>query len=612
MHDLCHAECKLYYGEAAAAGSFSHEKEHRKLKKILQKIRKINIYSFFILLLIFCVYQYGIQKICGFTLYPDEFGYWASAANFIGYDWSEVASMGSYYSFGYSLILVPILKVFSDGVTAYKAAVTFNMLLMCISFLLMQKNICKLFPDTGKTKSIFLSGIAVLYPAWIFYMQMTMAEAFLYFLFALILYLFLNMIEKQGAPTAVLLAAALIYIYCVHMRTVGVVIACIFTFLLQGTSGSGQKKQIKYIILFAAVLIIAGWISVRIKSKTILEVFSYAEKEVLEGNDYGSQFGKMDQILTVRGMIQLTKEIWGKIFYLGLASFGLFYWAIGWCIKESIGLVRKLAGKGSGSLQQWSALFLLLTAAGEILISSIYMHNAGNVDCLVYGRYDEFILPVMMAIGIISMEKSRFLFSGTAFTGIFSGVLSLILLNEAEARRLSGLRGYHIAGLSYLIKEEDGNIYFFFRDTWILCFGLMLLICFLVWISRRIKESTFILSGVLIIEITAGLQISKHYTYPANNANFENQIIAETIQENCKEQDRIVYLDEGYPEFIDFLQMQLGNKSITVVTEELLRSGEAPEFVVTNAETGMDEFLQDLYDSKITANTFYLYFNKST
>ena len=65
-----------------------------------------NYRQYFVLfsILILSVCMYGIYSIVGFSYYPDEFGYWSSAAVNIGYDWSEVASLGSYYSFGYSLI----------------------------------------------------------------------------------------------------------------------------------------------------------------------------------------------------------------------------------------------------------------------------------------------------------------------------------------------------------------------------------------------------------------------------------------------------------------------------------------------------------------------------
>ena len=41
-------------------------------------------------------------EIVRLSLFPDEFGYWAPAAEMLGWDWSESVSLGSYYSFGYS------------------------------------------------------------------------------------------------------------------------------------------------------------------------------------------------------------------------------------------------------------------------------------------------------------------------------------------------------------------------------------------------------------------------------------------------------------------------------------------------------------------------------
>ena len=117
-----------------------------------------NPYFLFIALLIFCIFQYGIRKICGFTMYPDEFGYWASAAEAAGYDWSEVASLGSYYSFGYSLILLPILKLFGGGVLAYRAAIAVNMLCMLGGMLLLLGLMKKLFPYLTRDRNIFICG----------------------------------------------------------------------------------------------------------------------------------------------------------------------------------------------------------------------------------------------------------------------------------------------------------------------------------------------------------------------------------------------------------------------------------------------------------------------
>lgn len=137
----------------------------------MSRIQREHIYLTLIILIIFCIFEYGIQKIFGFTVYPDEFGYWSSAAKTAGYDWHEVASLGSYYSFGYSVLLIPLLWLFRDGVAAYRAAVAVNMALMCFGVLLLRNIICRLFPEMDKIKRVFISGIAVLYPSWVFYMQ---------------------------------------------------------------------------------------------------------------------------------------------------------------------------------------------------------------------------------------------------------------------------------------------------------------------------------------------------------------------------------------------------------------------------------------------------------
>ena len=79
--------------------------------------------------------MYSIYQIYSFELIPDEFGYWTYAATLSGCDWSDIVSLGSYYSFGYTLILYPIFQIFQDSIVAYRAAVTVNFLLMILAYL---------------------------------------------------------------------------------------------------------------------------------------------------------------------------------------------------------------------------------------------------------------------------------------------------------------------------------------------------------------------------------------------------------------------------------------------------------------------------------------------
>ena len=101
-----------------------------------QKIKHNIPFAIFILILFFYLISY-IGKIYGFVFFPDEFGYWFYAAKAAGYDWSNIVSLGSYYSFGYSLILTPVFLACSNAVTAYRTAVVINFILIgCAGYVL--------------------------------------------------------------------------------------------------------------------------------------------------------------------------------------------------------------------------------------------------------------------------------------------------------------------------------------------------------------------------------------------------------------------------------------------------------------------------------------------
>ena len=99
--------------------------------------------------------------------------------------------------------------------------------------------------------------------------------------------------------------------------------------------------------------------------------------------------------------------------------------------------------------------------------------------------------------------------------------------------------------------------------------------------------------------------------FRSNVSNFENFIIVDAIKDSGKENDEIYYLNEGKPEFIDFLQMQLPEKPIHVIEEKILDEAAKPDgFLVTYVETELDERLQELYEKKVRGNTFCLYYDQ--
>ena len=479
------------------------------------------------------------------------------------------------------------------------------MLLMCVGIFLFGKIIEGIFPETEPGIKVLVSGAAALYPAWIFYMQMTMTEALLIFVFILITYLFYRLMEKQKISTAIALVVSLIYGYSVHMRTVGVVIACVLVCLYRLVREKGNRKAL-FILLGACVLL--GGLAFYLKNHTIATVYTYAEASDLAGNDYGSQWGKIAAIFTLAGMKSFLWSVLGKLYYLGISSFGTFYWALVWCAKESICLIR--AKREETQPRQWLALFVLLAVIGQVLICSIYMYNPGKIDGLVYGRYDELFVPVTIMIGIMVMSRSRFLIPVTVLIGTVLGGITFLLLKVIEQGNMNGIRGYHVPGISYLLQESNLDVPIFFRNTWLLGFGLMLFVSVFVWLGRWRTSTWWLYAGILIIEIAAGLQISNHYTYPVNDTLYGNLPAAELLQEKKGENIDILYLDEGNDPFVDFLQMQIPEKTIHVITEDELSSVDNQNcLVIADWKTEYDEVLKKIFEKEITTSLFCVYYN---
>ena len=112
----------------------------------MNKIKIIYIHFFACLFIaILCCLQ--IQSLDYIIILNDEFGYWAHAASAVGYDWKELISETPYYSWGYSIWLIPIIAILPTPLLWYKAAILLNVVFLLISYYLCYQSGSKLFPQ---------------------------------------------------------------------------------------------------------------------------------------------------------------------------------------------------------------------------------------------------------------------------------------------------------------------------------------------------------------------------------------------------------------------------------------------------------------------------------
>ncbi len=559
-----------------------------------------------VFLLVVGVYGYGINRIYGMSIYPDEFGYWSSAASMLGWDWSQIASLGSYYSFGYSLILFPVLKFAGDSVVAYRAAVTINVILLCVAYFLLVEMAGRLFPRFEKERRFFFAGIAVLYPAWLYYMQTTLSEAMLIFMVILTSYLLLRLMEKPRVITGIFLTLAIVYTYTLHMRAVGVVIACGLTILLWGIFTPGTRKKACLFLVVLSLALMAAFIGKELIQES---VYSGSGKELLNANDYGGQINKLKALFGISGIQNFAVNMAGKLLYIGFASGGLAYWGVGWCMMQGKELIQGMKRKKECKAVNCLGLYVLLAAVGQLGICGIYTINTKGPDWIIYGRYIELIVPLLSFLGVCMMNQSKQIFRRQGLVlGIYS-IMAGVCLFACRGMEVSHIRGENSALTSIFIGEGDVVPAVFFGKVWLAGVLVSALLTLLIWYSRQNAARIWILMLVMVVEILVGGKISHLHVYNSNeNVRMDISMI-KLLTEIAEPQEQILFLREGSDKWIGFLQMQLRERSITVIEPADLEGLDTQNTILLayyNSEY-LDK-LEEIYKRQIMADVYNVYY----
>lgn len=411
--------------------------------KIMEKIRAmvsksdkavLGVQTGFLLLYI-CLAVLVLPGIYRPQILPDEYGYWAWAAEFAGRDWSDISGNCSYYSFGYGILLLPLFALISDPVWLYRTAVLINFLLLYAGFLLLYYLL-----KTGplKSRKVLAAGIAgtvMCYTAYLTYAQTTMAEellTFLYILLAVWMYRYIQNIREGSAAGrmrsghvsfghSLLIGAGILltagYMYLVHNRTVGILLVTAL-FLPALTFAENKRAGLAVLLPVLFSVLVFFYLGAAGLDRHVAEIGTQGYRELANGNSYAGQLGKLPFLFSLQGIGQLLAGLAGKLFYLGVASFGLYYWGIAFLVR------------GFWKKRDPFFLWLLLSHGSALAISCISTLGTNRLDGLLYGRYHENTLPVILACGILAVlqikrPRQYFLILVSLLT---SGILCMIVM----------------------------------------------------------------------------------------------------------------------------------------------------------------------------------------
>ena len=570
----------------------------------MRRWQERNLYTVFTVLLLLSLCGYCVSKIYGFVLVPDEFVYWAYAAKIEGYDWSDIVSMGSYYSYGYSLLLLPVFWIFKDGIAAYRAAVVINFILVIAAFFMLKSFAEKISYAEKNDNAVIFAAIAVMYPPMLFFAKMTMTETVLAVLYIAICKLMYEYLKDNKTSSLMLLILAAVYIYFVHMRAVGITIACIVILVLHLTVKKadlrGKKKQVLAIACVLAVSLIAGYL---IKEIITHNMYSAADTEVFKYNDYSGQIEKLLYIFSPKGIIDFAVSLAGKLLYLGAASFGLAYWGIAYTVRE-------IFKKNNDSCRRFTFAFVLIASASQILINAIYTIVPMRIDTIAYGRYHEFVTPVLMLIGLYGMWESRHMITAAAAIALSWLPMTALVTYSLNKNHPTEFLACMISGMSYALDWGEFEAENFYWKACIIGILLMMLFALSILAVRSKKNIKFLFTLVIAAEMFLTVTASRLCIDSSSLGAYRDTDIARRIQQQSDNNDRrVVYVDENGDALICILQFMLRDKDILIYKKGSEELNENDLVLLDYRSTYYKEELKNKYSKSVTHGHFILCYN---
>lgn len=562
-------------------------------------------YDILFVLLMSCIVCHGISKSYGFYFPADEFGYWSYAAGLAGYDWSDIASLGSYYSYGYSLILLPVFLIFKDGVIAYRAAMVVNIALLAVCFFILQK--------MGRT---FYAAAAVFYPTWLFYAGTTFAEILLVTLYLTTCMLLLKYLQTDNKRYMALMLAAMFYMYLVHLRAIGVLVSGTAVLLLYNIrkysirkyimrNGGRKVRSVLVPAAAAAVILAVGLLmGLFIKNYWTGMVYGDTADTLKNANDYAGQFEKIAYIFSIEGLKNLIISVSGKILYLGLASYGIAYFGIIYAVRR----VRE---------KKYFPLFVLLTTAAALMICAIYTIRPGRVDTLTYGRYHEYVMPVLLMMGIKELGSKALSAKRTmcriAVMLELEAVMTWLVTASLNENGQTSFFGNTICGISWLYNPQDFEPVSYYWKVYLTGAVLTVAVCMGIWWTGRRRGREILLMLLVTMQIVIGIRLSSMCIDDSRLGCFRDTLLREVIYELNPEGSREVYYSTEGNAFgnIGILQFMMRDTPIHIVkTDYDLDSQNEEDLLLIDFRSDQGEALAEKYDSHLTSGHFALYYNE--
>lgn len=452
---------------------------------------RVTILAVFVIMGLCCL---NIRKLDYIALLNDEFGYWAHAISAAGYDWKELIAETPYYSWGYSIWLVPIAAFLPTPEMWYKAAILLNVLFLIASYFLCCKSGERIFPQVSKQLISFVSLAVIVYPSNIVYAQFAWSETLQYFLMWIVTYCIVRLNEKFSYRFFGGAIFVLIYMYAVHARNIGIIVVGVFC--LGILLVKHQRKIWNYIFLLLAL--ISGYFFIDVvKQHQINALWMNSSASGINNVGIDKQTVTAYSNRIVNSFTSIFQSLGGKLVYLVIGSGLTFSVVIIEFLSENIQSLKQKKKIFDYNVVQWWTVMSILIMWGECALQMCDWKS--RKDMIVYARYMENAMGPVLFLGImyiiINAYKSRvglYVSLGIVGLGILPLRFCVLNANGGFSRQCSPVIG------AFIQMTGNEKTAFFLLTVSIIGIGSgMLLSCFIA--KNRIKVRAGIVIPILFL-----------------------------------------------------------------------------------------------------------------
>lgn len=560
------------------------------------------------LLLIFMITLKDLEVFNRIYVIGDEFGYWANASWAYGLDWSSVASVNPYYSFGYSLWLIPFFLI-KDSVLMYKVAIVLNTLFMCITFALVY-DIAKMFMKKFSKNVLAIKSLSiVLYSNNVFSAGTTQCESLLMLMYTLIFWLFCKYAQRSKKIFLLLATFASCYMFYVHMRSLGILMAacmCSIIFL-------AIEKDWKKVLLLCSGVLIAFASYNLLKDVIIANV--YSNNEFVKVNDYSEQINKVNAILSVEGVIKFVKSLLGKIFYLGTSTFFLFYWCVFYLIKKAYQFLI-IARKREGITNDYAVwLFAILSIGSTVCITVISVLDPYRVDAVFYGRYNEMLIVPILILGIMGIVECKYRWQTLLGISAVQFILAVFTYGVVQNSGVTKAYGNNMSVLSSMAWNQNGSYTYEYFTVVATIKAFLIILVFIILLEFSNRKKVFLYIAFIELSLAwgyYGIQWTDNMIVEFQQ-NVSNNELVHLIKEKCDERGTKEVFGYVYNEEdtlvglrFDFIQYLLPDYIVRLVEIESLNDIEEDSYFVVDKASNINDLLRKKCQILYESQNFYL------